>query len=248
MQTSSIPDPALGASPTPPALLPTQHLEMPASDSPAFDSPVCGPSGVAFFDFDGTLIHGDSLPMFVGEVIGRRRAALALADAIRSAMHRHVRGRGPGCDFPGSVKAIYLKRTLRGLPVAEALAASERMVPRVRWHQPMLEVLKEHRRQGRRVVVATGALDLYMPALLRGLEVDDLLATGMEVVDGKLTGRLSTANCVRLDKAERVTAWIAGNGPVAATWGYGNHPSDLPMLALMHKGEVIRIRRRSNRR
>ncbi|MBK1837569.1 HAD-IB family hydrolase [Azospirillum sp. YIM B02556] len=202
-----------------------------------------GPAGVAFFDFDGTLIHGDSLPMFVGEVIGRRRAALALADAIRSAMHRHVRGRGPGRDFPGSVKAIYLKRTLCGLPVADALAAAERMVPRVRWHQPMLDVLTEHRRQGRRVVVATGALDLYMPALLRGLEVDDLLATGMEVVDGTLTGRLGTANCVRRDKADRVTAWIAGNGPVAATWGYGNHPSDLPMLALMHKGEVVRIRR-----
>ncbi|PWC31025.1 haloacid dehalogenase [Azospirillum sp. TSO35-2] len=214
---------------------------------PALPIPADGPAGVAFFDFDGTLIHGDSLPMFVGEVIGRRRAALALADAIRSGLHRHLRGRGPGCDFPGSVKAIFLKRTLRGLPVADALAAAERMIPRVRWHQPMLEVLKAHRRQGRRVVIATGALDLYMPALLRGLGVDDLLATGMEVVDGALTGRLSTANCVRRDKAERVGAWIAGNGPVTATWGYGNHPSDLPMLALMHTGEVVRIRRRSNR-
>ena len=247
METSPLSDPAPRTGFTPP-LLPTPSPDSPVLGPAGAAPPVCGPSGVAFFDFDGTLIHGDSLPMFVGEVIGRRRAALALADAIRSAMHRHVRGRGPGCDFPGSVKAIYLKRTLRGLPVADALAAAERMIPRVRWHQPMLEVLKEHRRQGRRVVVATGALDLYMPALLRGLEVDDLLTTGMEVVDGKLTGRLSTANCVRLDKAERVTAWIAGNGPVAATWGYGNHPSDLPMLALMHKGEVIRIRRRSNRR
>lgn len=243
MQITSAP-----ASGTAPRTSLTQPAAPPAflADSPA--AAVHGPSGVAFFDFDGTLIHGDSLPMFVGEVIGRRRAALALADAIRSGLHRHVRGRGPGCDFPGSVKAIFLKRTLRGLPVAEAMAAAERMVPRIRWHQPMLEVLKDHCRQGRRVVVATGALDLYMPALLHGLGVADLLATGMEVVDGTLTGRLSTANCVRRDKAERVTAWIAGNGPVAATWGYGNHPSDLPMLALMQKGEVVRIRRRSNHR
>ncbi|CAO3416006.1 HAD family hydrolase [Azospirillum doebereinerae] len=202
-----------------------------------------GGPGVAFFDFDGTLIHGDSLPMFVGEVIGRRRAALALADAIRSGLHRHLRGRGPGADFPGSVKAIFLKRTLRGVPVADALAAAERMIPRIRWHAPLLDTLKAHRDQGRRVVVATGALDLYMPALLRGLGVDDLLATGMESLDGILTGRLATGNCVRLDKAERVSDWIRRNGPVGPTWGYGNRPSDLPMLALMQRGEVVTIRR-----
>lgn len=200
-------------------------------------------TGVAFFDFDGTLIHGDSLPLFVGEVIGHRRAKLALADAIRSGLHRHVRGRGPGVDFPGSVKAILLKRTLRGLPVSEALAAAERMVHRIRWHEPLVETLKSHRRHGRRVVVATGALDLYMPALLRGLEVDDLLATGMEVVDGALTGRLSTGNCVRLDKAERVRAWLHAHGPFAETWGYGNRPSDLPMLALLNQKIVVKIRK-----
>lgn len=228
-----------------------QTLVQPA---PAVSSAVAAPSvvapsvvegpGVAFFDFDGTLIHGDSLPMFVGEVIGRRRAALALADAIRSGLHRHVRGRGPGADFPGSVKAIFLKRTLRGVPVADALAAAERMIPRLRWHAPLLDTLRDHRDRGHRVVVATGALDLYMPALLRGLGVDDLLATGMEVVDGALTGRLATGNCVRLDKAERVRAWIGRNGPVGTTWGYGNRPSDLPMLALMQRAEVVTIRRR----
>ena len=204
--------------------------------------------GVAFFDFDGTLIHGDSLPMFVGEVIGQRRAALALADAIRSCLHRHARGRGPGVDFPGSVKAVYLKRTLRGLPLADALAAAERMIPRIRWHAPLVEILKTHRRHGRRIVVATGALDLYMPALLRGLEVDDLLATGMEAEDGVLTGRLSTGNCVRRDKADRVRAWLDQHGPVGTTWGYGNRPSDLPMLALMQQGEVVTIGRGQRRR
>ncbi|WP_029010929.1 HAD family hydrolase [Azospirillum halopraeferens] len=198
--------------------------------------------GAAFFDFDGTLIHGDSLLMFVAEVIGRRRAHLALADALRSACHRHLRGRGPGCDFRGSVKAVLLKRTLRGLPLADAHAAAERLAGRLRWYGPSLEALHQHRRAGRRVVVATGALDVYMPVLLRGLEVDDLLATGMEVADGRLTGALCTGNCVRADKATRVRAWIAAHGPFAETWGYGNHPSDRPMLALLDRKVVVKIR------
>ncbi|AWK87836.1 HAD family hydrolase [Azospirillum thermophilum] len=205
-------------------------------------------TGVAFFDFDGTLIHGDSLLMFVGEVIGRHRARLAFADALRSGMHRHVRGRGPGVDFPGSVKTILLKRTLRGLPLADAQAAAERLARRIRWHEPLLETLRTHLREGRRVVVATGALDVYMPTLLRGLEVDDLLATGMEVVDGHLTGRLSTGNCVRLDKAQRVKAWIEQHGPFAETWGYGNRPSDLPMLSILDRGVVVTIKKFQKRR
>jgi len=197
--------------------------------------------GVAFFDFDGTLIHGDSLPLFIAEVIGRHRTRLAFADAIRSAGHRHVRGRGPGADFRGSVKSILLKRTLSGLPLAEAAVAAERLARKLRWYQPTLDALHAHRAAGRRVVVATGALDVYMPALLHGLPVDDVLATGMEVVDGRLTGRLATGNCVRFDKAERVGAWLAQNGPVGETWGYGNRPSDLPMLALLNQKIVVRI-------
>lgn len=199
--------------------------------------------GVAFFDFDGTLIEGDSLPAFVGEIIGRHRAHLALADAIRSGVHRHLRGRGRGIDLRGTIKSVFIRRTLQGVALSDALAAAERLARRVRWHAPMVEAMVEHRRAGRRVVVATGALDLYMPALLRGKGVDDLLATGLEVRDGHLTGRLCTGNCVRQDKALRVRAWLEANGPFGESWGYGNHPCDLPMLALLDRGTVVRIRR-----
>lgn len=219
---------------------PTGRLLLDADPMVAMDSTAS--RGVAFFDFDGTLIHGDSLLMFIGEVIGQRHARLAFLDALRSGMHRHVRRRGPGVDFPGSVKTILLRRTLRGVALADARAAAERLVHRLRWHAPMVDTLKAHRRAGRRVVIATGALDIYMPALLRGLEVDDLLATGLEVADGALTGHLSTGNCVRLDKAERVRAWIAANGPCGETWGYGNRPSDLPMLSVVDRPTVVKIR------
>nr|WP_319802044.1 HAD-IB family hydrolase [Azospirillum fermentarium] len=198
--------------------------------------------GVAFFDFDGTLIRGDSLPLFIAEVIGRHRTRLAFADALRSATHRHLRGRPLGADFRGTVKAIVLKRTLRGVPLAVAEAAAERLAQRLRWHGPMVEALHAHRDAGRTVVVATGALNVYMPALLRHLPVDHLMATEMEVADGHLTGRIVSGNCVRGHKADRVQAWLAQHGPFPRTWGYGNHPSDRPMLALLDEPAVIRIR------
>lgn len=198
--------------------------------------------GAAFFDFDGTLIRGDSLPLFIAEVIGRHRTRLAFADALRSATHRHLRGRPLGADFRGTVKAVLLKRTLRGLPLALAEAAAERLAHRLRWHTPMVDALRAHRDAGRTVIVATGALNIYMPALLRTLPVDHLMATEMEVVNGHLTGRIASGNCVRGHKADRVRAWLAQNGPFHRTWGYGNHPSDRPMLALMDEPAVIHIR------
>jgi len=198
--------------------------------------------GVAFFDFDGTLIRGDSLPLFIAEVVGSHRTRLAFADALRSATHRHLRGRPLGADFRGTVKAIVLKRTLRGVPLAAAEAAAERLVHRLRWHTPMVEALHGHRKAGRTVIVATGALNVYMPALLRHLPVDHLMATEMEVVDGHLTGTIASGNCVRGHKAERVQAWLSQHGPFHRTWGYGNHPSDRPMLALLDEPAVIRIR------
>ncbi len=198
--------------------------------------------GVAFFDFDGTLIHGDSLPVFIAEVIGQRRTRLAFADAIQSAVHRRLRGRPPpGVDFRGSVKAILLKRTLRGLPLSEAHAAAERVAAKLRWYSPTVEALNAHRRAGRRVVIATGALDIYIPFLLRPIEVEDVLATGMEVQDGRLTGKLITGNCVRADKADRVRAWLSTHGPFGETWGYGNRPSDIPMLALLERKIIVKI-------
>lgn len=210
---------------------------------PSFKQSASTVPGIAFFDFDATLIHGDSLLMFVGELVGHNRAKLAFLDALRSCTTRKLRGRLPGVDFPGSVKTILLRRTLCNIPLKAAEAAAERLRGHLRWHQPMLDKLLQHKRAGDRVVIATGALNVYMPVLLRGLPVDDLLATPMEVHDGILTGQLSGSNCVRLAKAERVRNYLAENGPFARSYGYGNRPSDLPMLEVVDDPTIIRIPR-----
>lgn len=195
--------------------------------------------GVAFFDFDGTLIQGDSLLPYLALFVGRQRVRLALLSAMRTATVLHARRRGPCADLRGSIKAVLVRQCLSGVPVVEARAAAERLVPWVRWKRPQLDALKAHRKAGRQVVVATGALDIYMPSLLGDLEVDGLLATDLEVVDGALTGRLAGGNCVRAHKADRVAAFLRERGPFAETWGYGNRPSDLPMLALVQNRVVV---------
>ncbi|WP_158047516.1 HAD-IB family hydrolase [Skermanella pratensis] len=195
--------------------------------------------GIAFFDFDGTLVRGDSLLPFLSQIVGSRRARLSLARAVHGAIQLHATRRQLGDDIRTSTKAILLRQTLAGVPVAEAAAAAERLAGWTRWNRPVLDALKAHQDAGRRIVVATGALDLYMPVLLRGLGIDDLLATGLEEIDGVLTGHMKGGNCVRAMKAQRVSAYLHHHGPFGETWGYGNRPSDVPMLALLRNKVIV---------
>ena len=194
-------------------------------------------TGIAIFDFDDTLIEGDSLPRFLDAVAGVIRTRTAMAGAVAGALAAHGLGRPPGADFPGSVKALLLRKTLKDILVAAAHEAARRLKARLRWRMPQLEALHRHAAAGHRVVVASGALDVYLPILLEGLPVGDILATDMEVRDGRLTGRLASGNCVRALKAERVRALLAASG--SPSWGYGNRPSDLPMLALVDHPTLV---------
>ncbi|WP_119680059.1 HAD family hydrolase [Indioceanicola profundi] len=210
-----------------------------ADPRPGHDAP-----GLAIFDFDGTLVQGDSLLPFLELVAGRTRARTALLRAVRASVwDRAVRsGRE---DSRTAVKAGLLKRTLKGVPVEQARAAAKQLGAWIRWNPTILEALRRHADRGDRVVVATGALKLYMPDLLGDLPVDDLIATEMEIADGILTGRMCHGgNCVREEKARRITEYLERNGPFATTYGYGNRPSDLPFLALMEHPVVVKTARR----
>lgn len=203
----------------------------------------------AFFDFDDTLIHGDSLLTFVEEAAGAWTARRAFVLAAAAALcDRALTGGGEHVDFKTAVKAKALQWTLAGAAQDECAAAAARAAGRLRWCETMVNTVAQLRDQGARIVLATGALDVYLPAALAPLgALDGVLCTEMAVADGRLTGAMATANCVRREKARRVRAWLDANPPTdpqnGVTVGYGNRPSDLPMLAAVGQGWEVRLRR-----
>ncbi len=206
-------------------------------------------SGIAIFDFDGTLIQGDSLIPFCEFVAGKAEARRALLASVRDAVMRHARDPRLGADIRTTVKSLWLRRTLAGATLDRAGEAAERLASWVRWHTPILDALHRHADKGDHVVVATGALALYMPRLIRDLPVHHLMATEIGVEGGRLTGEIAGGNCVREEKARRVQAYLEERGPFeAGTWGYGNRPSDLPFLALMRHPTVVKTVRRTRDR
>ena len=187
---------------------------------------------IAVFDFDGTLAAHDSLWPFLVAVAGFPRCVLAVLGAAAAYL---VAKDG---DHRTIVKEKLLFTILRGRRAVDLKTAIKRMKEWPCWLDS-LDALKKHHEQGHHILIASGSLDLYIEEMLAGIPHDGVLCTRMEVVDGVLTGRMESGNCVRQRKAELVRAYMQQNGPFGESWAYGNAPHDLPMMELMTHCVII---------
>ncbi|HEX3424640.1 MAG TPA: HAD-IB family hydrolase [Acidimicrobiales bacterium] len=189
------------------------------------------PVGVAAFDFDGTLIRGDSLVPFLARAVGARHfARVVLVSSSASARAYRRNGRD------GS-KAVLVGRLLQGYPAAQldALGASygEQLATRIR--PRMAERVLWHRRQGHRLVMVSASFELYLVPLGRVLGFDAVLATGLDVgPDGRLTGRLKGVNVRGPEKAVRLRHWLSAEFRERPyqLWAYGDSAGDRELLAM----------------
>jgi phosphatidylglycerophosphatase C len=182
---------------------------------------------VAAFDFDGTITEGDSTTAFLrAELRGRLplavlRAAPVLAgyplglvarQRLKEALLTPLLG---GSDEPEmrARAAAWAARSLPGMVRPAALA-------RLRWHQS----------EGHRVVLVSASLDFLLEPWARDEGVDDVLATRLEVRDGRLTGRLAGRNCYGPEKVARLAALVGDLGAVEL-YAYGDSRGDRELLA-----------------
>ncbi len=183
--------------------------------------------GVAAFDFDGTLVKGDSFPRFLAHLLGRRRFGLLLLMALPAMLSSY---RLSGRD---GAKSVLLSRTLAGLSVDAARAAAEEfartLVARIR--PVMAEVMAWHERQGHKRILVSASLALYLEPFGQLKGFDEVIATRLEVgSDGRLTGRMDGPNVRAEQKAIRLAEALAPD-PVEI-WAYGDSAGDVEMLAM----------------
>jgi phosphatidylglycerophosphatase C len=187
---------------------------------------------VAAFDFDGTLTWRDTLLPFLRRLLGLPTLLWVLficspwlaGYALRLVSNHRA-------------KAVLLKAALADRPVAEvercARAFVQNDLPQ-QWRPWGLQQLVQHQQAGHRCVLVTASTSLYMHLVGASLGVDAVLCTEMEVVDGRYTGRLATANCHGEEKVRRLQAWLAAEYGTAqpVLHAYGDTKGDLPMLQL----------------
>lgn len=183
---------------------------------------------LALFDFDGTITHREMFADFIRFAVPRWRRWLG--GFVFGPMYA---GYKLGMVSGNTIRASVVKVGLRGMRVDHAREMGRRfsaeVLPAVL--RPMaLERIRWHRSQGDKIMVVSGALDIYLEHWCRehGL---DLLCSRLEIANGMLTGRYDGLQCVGAEKSRRVReACEIRRFPVV--YAYGDTHEDLDMLSM----------------
>lgn len=202
------------------------------------------PTAFAFFDFDDTLAKGDSIFPFLLYAIKRgyapkRQLFKAAAGFLRWKVQ------------PSSGRAVkeWTMSFIKGRTVEEMDELSRdffREVQQKAFFEDAAPELFSLREKGVRIVVVSASSDLYMKILPEFLPVDAVISTVCETSGGCYTGKIGK-NCKGEEKVRRIQAWLESRGlsiDKERSAGYGDSPSDAPMLLLTAAPTLVNPKRK----
>jgi phosphatidylglycerophosphatase C len=184
---------------------------------------------IAAFDFDGTLTHRDSLLPFLCYVAGPLTTCKNLWLETPCMI-----GFLLGWGSRQSVKEALLTRFFRGMSNKVFLGHAERYatqyLPKMVTKKG-LERIKWHQKQGDRCIIVSANLEAYLSFWGQAAGFDDVVATRIETVDDKITGKLLGLNCRGAEKVRRLEQLM---GPLDQfiIYAYGDSKGDKELLAI----------------
>jgi putative phosphoserine phosphatase / 1-acylglycerol-3-phosphate O-acyltransferase len=188
-----------------------------------------GTTGAAIFDLDRTLIAGPSGPVF-----GRHLRNVGLGTREIAGLDAFYRVYELAGENLLSMQAARL--AVRGsagwatsdVGVAAEAAATELMTI-VQPYAP--GVIDEHKKAGRRLVLATTSPKPLVEPFAKALGFDDVIATQWLAENGRYTGRIDGRFIWGRAKLEAIRDWANDNGiTLAESYGYSDSYYDSPML------------------
>jgi HAD superfamily hydrolase (TIGR01490 family) len=185
---------------------------------------------LAIFDLDNTLIAGDSDYSW-GEF-------LVAQGKVDSDYYRVMNDRF-FADYEAGRLDInaYLQFSLEPLSKitrAELSQLHEKFMAEV--ISPMMldkaqGLLEKHRRAGDQLLVITSTNRFIVEPICKALGIDQVIATELEIVDGRYTGNISGVPSYREGKVERLNNWLTANRQdIDGSYFYSDSINDLPLL------------------
>ena len=182
---------------------------------------------LAIFDFDGTMISGDSIIRYTAYAMRRGY------EPWRNIIPRLWQGLKAVCGLmsatEGKSRALsFLARMSREEQNEFNRAfCSDILMPRI--FPKAMERMEAHRREGLRILLVSASPDAYISHLKDFLPVDAISASPTDE-----RGRVSSSTRGE-EKARRVREWAAVQDTQidwAGSFSYGNSANDLPVMRL----------------
>ena len=187
----------------------------------------------AFFDFDETLIDIESSRLGFRYLWERRLVSFPFILKVLSANYFYKRHWLSDEKMARLLIKFYRKKSLEDFQQGSYAFYREQLKPHL---APNIHArVKQHRRQGHRLILISGSVRYMLEPVAEDLGFDYLLCTDLEVGDnGLLTGCAKGPICLNSNKrvlAERLAR--RENIDLASSYAYGNHQSDIPLLKLV---------------
>ncbi|WP_342318885.1 HAD family hydrolase [Corynebacterium mayonis] len=188
----------------------------------------------AFFDLDKTIIATSSAYAFGREFFNNglisRQEAMELS--LSKASYMFV---GHSSEQMDTTRDS-LRQMVAGWPIEEVrriTTETMRNVVTPAIYAEARDLIDFHRRQGHEVIIISASASILVEPIARELGVDTVVASEMEVVDGKLTGTI-TRYLKGGAKAEAITQFAASRGfDLANSYAYSDSATDIPMLEMV---------------
>ncbi|MDI9918440.1 HAD-IB family hydrolase [Rhodococcus sp. IEGM 1379] len=188
-----------------------------------------GPDTIAAFDLDGTLISGYSASVVYRDRL--RRLDISVGELLRTtgaAIDTQFRGADVGALMDIGVRAL-AGRTEEELNDWGNRLFKQEIAAMI--YPDARGLLAAHRKAGHTIVMATSATPFQARNVAEDLDIEDVLCTQPEVVDGMLTGELTTPALWGPAKANALTEYAEKRGAAMSdAFAYSNGAEDVPML------------------
>lgn len=198
-------------------------------------------SGLAIFDLDGTLTRGNTFVPYLATFAartGRRRLLALFALWLPAYGARLIRD--------NELKQRLLTSFFGGVDVETVREHTEwfckAWLPD-RLHPVGLSHLRRHQELRRRTVLLSASPDLYVPAIAAALGIHETICTRVTRRNGCYDGAIDGENCKGLAKLRRLQEFLAVDAAPPDSYAYGDSRHDLPVLAWVEHGFLIRGRR-----
>lgn len=203
----------------------------------------------AFFDFDDTLAKGDSILPYLLYCI---RRGMAPKTQLFRAAAGYIRWRlNPACASSAKQATLSFIRGKTQSEMDDLARDFFRQSQSQRFFHDGFKELCRLRGEGYRIVVVSASPEVYMRVLPEFLPVDDVLFTTCSLdQNGCYTGDVGV-NCKGNEKVLRIESYLKERGlsiDRAHSRGYGDSPSDAPMLLLTDAPMLVNPKKKLSRR
>ncbi len=187
---------------------------------------------IAFFDFDGTITKQDSFFGFLLFSAGPFRFALKSA-ALIPVIFRFLMKKMPNQEAKERVIAAFFGGTDAGDFNELSRRYAESRIPRMIREEAAL-ALEWHRSRNDSIVVVSASPENWIAPWCEKMGFG-LIATRLEVKEGRITGKFASKNCRGSEKVSRIKKQFDLSS-FEKVYAYGNSGGDREMLEMADIG------------